>query len=468
MTKRSRHTFFTLALIFDAVLVTAAWLGCYVVRFSLRLETDVFAYFTRFVEILPIILLCDFVALGFVGLYRPPRARSPFGSRVKILQGAAIGWLLMLAVLYFYTEQDEGLYSRVLLGLFLFANPAALMLSRVLVMRVMRALHRRGWGVRRVAIVGTGRLAQKVLHGLRNDPWQSVHVEYFLTEDDERRRETVHGVEVAASTSRLQETLAARPVDSVFVAIPASKAEKREHVLDALAKLPVTIAVIPDFKGVVTLNTSVDEIDGLPVIQLVDSPIQGWNAVAKRVIDLVGAIVLLVIFALPMLVIALWVKLTSAGPVFFRQTRMGLGGKPFTMLKFRTMHVGAEKETGPVWAVRDDPRCTPIGRRLRRTSLDELPQLFNVLIGTMSLVGPRPERPHFVEEFVETVPAYMLRHNVKAGMTGWAQINGLRGDTSLRRRLQYDLYYLDNWSLGFDLYILLKTPIVGFLNKNAH
>ena len=468
MTKRSRHTFFTLALIFDAVLVTAAWLGCYVVRFSLSETGGIVTYFGRFVEVLPIILLCDFVALGFVGLYRPPRARSPFGSRIKILQGATIGWLLMLAALYYYTQQQEGLYSRVLLFLFLLVNPVAVMISRMLVMLVMRTLHRRGWGVRKAAIIGTGRIAQKVLHGLQTDPWKSIHVDYFVTEEDARKRKKVHGVPVRASASELQKTLQAHPVDSVFVAVPASKPKKRERILDTLAKLPVSIAVIPDFKGIVTLNTSVDELNGIPVIQLVDSPIQGWYAAAKRGIDLSGSVFLLVVFAIPMLLIAGLVKVTSRGPVFFGQTRMGLGGKPFTMLKFRSMRAGAEQETGPVWASRDDPRCTTLGRFLRRSSLDELPQLFNVLIGTMSLVGPRPERPHFVEEFVETVPAYMLRHNVKAGMTGWAQINGLRGDTSLKKRLQYDLYYLNNWSLGFDLYILLRTPLVGFLNKNAH
>jgi len=226
--------------------------------------------------------------------------------------------------------------------------------------------------------------------------------------------------------------------------------------------------VIPDFQGVTTLNTSVDELDGLPVVRLVDVSIQGWQAAVKRTLDIAGSLLLLAIFAIPMLVVALVVKLTSPGPVFFRQLRMGLGGKPFTILKFRTMHEGAEDESGPIWAKRDDPRCTRPGAFLRKTFLDELPQLFNVLRGDMSLVGPRPERPHFVEEFVETVPAYMLRHNVKAGMTGWAQINGLHGDTSLKKRLQYDLYYINHWSLGLDLFILFLTPMAVFRKKNVH
>jgi len=252
------------------------------------------------------------------------------------------------------------------------------------------------------------------------------------------------------------------------VAVPQGRSGQVEAILEVLAKVPVTVAVVPDFAGVVTSNTSVDEMEGLPVVHLVDTPIQGWHAVAKRGMDVVGSVVLLVLFGPLMLLLALLVKLTSRGPVFFRQERMGLGGRPFIMRKFRSMRVDAESETGPVWAKRGDPRCAGLGQFMRRTSLDELPQLLNVLRGDMSLVGPRPERPHFVQEFANTLPAYMLRHNVKAGMTGWAQISGLRGDTSLKRRLQYDLYYINNWSFSFDLFILLRTPFVGFLHKNAH
>jgi exopolysaccharide biosynthesis polyprenyl glycosylphosphotransferase len=449
------------------VLVTAAWLLCWAVRFRIGLPhaNDASTRLSEFLKILPIVLLCDLFALGFVGLYRPTGTRALFRERMQTVKGAVFGWLWMFAPLYYYSANP---YSRVMLSIFLFVNPLALMTSRAILRWTLRALGRRGWGVRSAAIIGTGRLAQKAFHGLQSDPIMGVHVDYFVTEDEEKGREQVRGVPVVGSVSSLLEIMWEHPVDTVFVAIPAGKAEQLDGILNDLAKLPVTVAVIPDFKGVVTLNTSVDEIDGLPVVRLVDVPIQGWHAVVKRVIDIVGSLVLLAIFGIPMLVLALLAKLTSPGPVLFRQTRMGLGGKPFTMLKFRSMHVGAEDETGPVWAKPDDPRCTRLGAFMRKTSVDELPQLINVLRGDMSLVGPRPERQHFVREFVETLPAYMLRHNVKAGMTGWAQISGLRGDTSLKKRLQYDLYYVNNWSLSFDLFILLLTPIVGFKNKNAH
>jgi Undecaprenyl-phosphate glucose phosphotransferase len=465
--KPHRHIYLTLAAVFDVVLVAAAWLLCWVIRFHTGLPNaaDASTRLGEFLKILPIVLVCDLFALAFVGLYRPTGARSVFREQMQILKGAVFGWLWMFAPLYYYSTNP---YSRVMLSIFFFVNPLALMTSRTLLRWTLRVLHARGWGVRSAAIIGTGRLAQKALHGLRGDPIMGVRVDYFVTEDEEKGREQVRGVPVAGTTSGLLQIVREHPVDTVFVAIPAGKSNELERILTDLAKLPVTVTVIPDFQGVATLNTSVDELDGLPMVRLVDVPIQGWQAVVKRAIDIVGSLVLLAIFAVPMLVLALLVKLTSPGPVLFRQTRMGLGGKPFTIFKFRSMHVGAEDETGPVWAKPDDPRCTRLGAFLRKTSLDELPQLLNVLRGDMSLVGPRPERPHFVQEFVQTIPTYMLRHNVKAGMTGWAQISGLRGDTSLKRRLQYDLYYINHWSLGFDLFILFLTPLVGFRNKNAH
>jgi exopolysaccharide biosynthesis polyprenyl glycosylphosphotransferase len=211
-----------------------------------------------------------------------------------------------------------------------------------------------------------------------------------------------------------------------------------------------------------------DALDDLPIVSLQGSPLYGWDRVFKRMFDLVVGSFILILLAPVMFLIGLLIKWTSEGPIFYRQERVGMNGRPFQILKFRTMRVDAEKETGPVWAKENDPRRTQIGTFLRKTSLDELPQLFNVLRGEMSVVGPRPERPNFVEEFRNKVPSYMLRHKIKAGMTGWAQVNGWRGDTSLEKRIEHDLYYIQNWSMGFDLRILLMTLWKGFSNKSAH
>ena len=469
--RQHRHVFFALAVIFDIVAGTAAWVLCYVLRFQLGpfLFPDLFSFkgvpgFEEFAILLPVVVPCDLIMLGMVGLYQPARTRSLFREWMQVVQAAVLAWLVMIAV-YYYSSSVP--YSRKLLFLFLFVNPVSLMASRLILRKILRALRKRGWGTRHAAIIGAGKLGQETLHRLRRNVMLGVKVDYFIAAEDDRSDE-IHGVPVRGSVSNLLQCMRDHPVDSAYVAVPARHADKMDGILRALAKLPVAVAVIPDFSGAATLNASVSELEGLPVIRLRDTPITGWHAVAKRAIDLCGAIVLLVVFGVPMLILALLVKLTSRGPVIFKQERMGLGGRPFMLLKFRSMRIDAETDSGPVWAKESDSRCTGIGAFMRRTSLDELPQLINILKGDMSLVGPRPERPHFVRQFTEDVPAYMLRHNVKAGLTGWAQVNGLRGNTSLRKRLQYDLYYINNWSFWFDVFILLMTPFSGLVHKNAY
>jgi Undecaprenyl-phosphate glucose phosphotransferase len=254
----------------------------------------------------------------------------------------------------------------------------------------------------------------------------------------------------------------------VFVALPHQAYGRLVDLLSDIGDDPVSIHLVPDVFSLASLRGGIEEFEGVPLIHLRESPLYGWNRVLKRVFDLIIGGGLLVA-ALPLMgLIALVVKLTSPGPVLLGQVRMGLDGREFRMLKFRTMRVDAEADTGPVWAQPDDPRRTRLGGMLRRFSLDELPQLFNVLRGEMSLVGPRPERPMFVEEFRRQVPGYMLRHKVKAGMTGWAQINGWRGNTSLAKRIEYDLYYIERWSLAFDLTILVRTIWHGFANPHAY
>jgi Undecaprenyl-phosphate glucose phosphotransferase len=252
------------------------------------------------------------------------------------------------------------------------------------------------------------------------------------------------------------------------VALPHAEYARVGDVLRDIGDDPVAIHLVPDVFGLASLRGGMEEFEGVPLIHLRESPLHGWNRVLKRAFDLIiGGAVLVAVLPL-MALIAIAVKLTSPGPVLLGQVRMGLDGREFRMLKFRTMRADAEADTGPVWAQADDPRRTRLGGMLRRFSLDELPQLFNVLRGEMSLVGPRPERPVFVEEFRRQVPGYMLRHKVKAGMTGWAQIHGWRGNTSLEKRIEYDLYYIERWSLAFDLTILVRTIWHGFANPHAY
>lgn len=468
MLSRHNHLYFSIAIIIDSLAINIGWILTYYFRFRLgiiKIYQSNPPPLREFAELLPIVLLCNIVALAGIGMYRLSSLRSFFKQVIQIIKAAGLGWLGLLAVLYFYRDYP---YSRYLLVSFLIISPVSLVCSRLVLRKIMKLLRKRGWGIRTAAIIGTGRLAQRTFHKLQDAVWLGIKPDYFIDENEEQEREKVFGAPVRGDLSNMVEVLKEYPVDCIFVAIGGKHRHKMEDVLEILAKLPITVCAIPDFTGVITLQSSVGELDGLPVIQLRDTPIQGWNAIAKRIIDLFCSAVLLIFLSPLMLLIAILVKLTSKGPMLFKQERMGLGGRPFTMLKFRTMRIDAETETGPVWASENDPRCTKFGSFLRKTSLDELPQFINVFMGDMSLVGPRPERPHFVREFTDSLPAYMLRHNVKAGITGWAQINGLRGQSSLKKRLHYDLYYINNWSMGFDLLILLLTPFVIIFHKNAY
>jgi Undecaprenyl-phosphate glucose phosphotransferase len=240
------------------------------------------------------------------------------------------------------------------------------------------------------------------------------------------------------------------------------------ELLESTSRECVDVKVVPDLLQVIALRARLEDLDGVPVINVNDIPLQGFNSVLKRGLDVVISSAALLVLALPIGLVALLVRITSRGPVLYRQERMGLDGKSFTIVKFRSMYDDAERATGPVWAQQNDPRVTPLGRFLRRSNLDELPQLWNVLRGDMSIVGPRPERPHFVEQFKHRIPQYMLRHKVKAGLTGWAQVNGWRGNTPLEKRIEYDLYYIENWSVRLDLKIIWLTLVKGFFHKHAY
>ncbi|MEC7130428.1 MAG: undecaprenyl-phosphate glucose phosphotransferase, partial [SAR324 cluster bacterium] len=276
------------------------------------------------------------------------------------------------------------------------------------------------------------------------------------------------GSKFLGSLEELPQIIQQQRIDQVFISLSLKEQHRLEELKDLLSEQWVDVRIVPDLGSFRTLHTDVESFAGMPLVTLVQSPMTGWNQVLKRVLDLAGAILALILFSPLMLLIAFLVKITSPGPILYRQQRMGLDGKTFFTLKFRSMRQDAEKQTGAVWATENDTRRTTLGVYLRRFNLDELPQLFNVLNGEMSLVGPRPERPVLIEEFKSKIPNYMLRHKVKAGITGWAQINGWRGNTSLEKRIEHDLYYIERWSVWLDLKILLLTVFKGFVDPNAY
>ncbi len=465
MLKAYSRLFEHLALASDLVLVGACWLAAYGLRFYVvgppLVTPEVPPLGDYLLQLVPILLVWG-VAFHAFGLYRPRRLGSRLGEWVDVAKASTLGVLVLIAVMTFFFRGYE--YSRVVIVYFWALSIVVLSLWRATFREGLRLLRRRGLNRRRALVVGGGDPVAEIVGALRRRPDVGVQIVGLVGE----RPEGPPPVPWLGKLEELRAVLDREPVDLVFVALPQAEYGRLPTVLAEIGDDPVTINLVPDVYGLATLRGGVEEFEGVPLIHLRESPLHGWNRVLKRATDLVLGGAGLVLAAPLMLVIAAAVRATSPGPVLLRQERMGLDGRAFRMLKFRTMRADAEAETGPVWATPDDPRRTRLGAWLRRLSLDELPQLVNVLRGEMSLVGPRPERPVFVEEFRRRFPGYMLRHKVKAGMTGWAQVNGWRGNTSLEKRLEYDLYYIERWSLAFDLKILLLTLWRGFAGKNAY
>lgn len=406
------------------------------------------------------------VTLPLVGVYRSWRG-IPLPQAVgRAVLGWAAAFLILLTILFagHWTES----YSRLWLGFWGLLSAFAIGAIRVAAYAVLSWIRRRGFNTRRVLLFGAGELGRRVLESAAQEEWAGFQVVLVLDDDPAKANTTLCGLPVDNRTSQVAELVAEHGIDEVWIALPL-RAESRVHeLLYALRHSVVNIRLMPDVFGLRLLNHSVTELAGVPAISLTETPLTGTNRIVKAAEDRVLAALILIVVSPLMLILAIGVKLSSAGPILYRQERVGWNGKPFNMLKFRSMPVDAEAAGGARWAKRGDDRATPFGAFIRRTSLDELPQFINVIKGDMSIVGPRPERPVFVERFKDEIPQYMQKHLVKAGITGWAQINGWRGDTDLRKRIEYDLFYIENWSLSFDLRIIAMTLFKGFFHQNAY
>jgi Undecaprenyl-phosphate glucose phosphotransferase len=446
------------------VLIALCWLIAYGLRFYVvgppLVTPDVPPLGEYLLQLVPIVVVWG-AAFRWFDLYRPRRLGSYLSEWADIAKASTLGILVLIAIMRFAFRDTE--YSRVVIVYFWALSIVAVSLWRAAFREVLRFARRQGMNLRRAIVVGGGVPAAEILAALRQRPDIGVRVLGLVGDEPADASGAWLG-----RFEDLRAILDREQVDLVLIALPHDQHGRLAAVLTDIGDDPVAIHLVPDIYGLVSMRGGIEEFEGVPIIHLRESPLYGWNRILKRVTDLVVGGVALVL-ALPLLLlIALLVRLTSPGPVLLHQERMGLDGRAFPMLKFRTMRVDAEAQTGPVWASAQDDRRTRVGAFLRRFSLDELPQLLNVLKGDMSLVGPRPERPVFVETFRRRIPGYMLRHKVKAGMTGWAQINGWRGNTSLEKRIEHDLYYIERWSLGFDLEILVKTLWRGFFSKDAY
>jgi Undecaprenyl-phosphate glucose phosphotransferase len=467
MMRRYNRLLVAFYVVTDAMLAVAALVLAYLLRFESGLipVTKGNPPFDDYVQMLPFIALLVPVSFHVQGLYRLRRGRSRVDDFFAVFVGTILAGILgLFALLYFQAYYPERYTepSRLLLPLFLAINVVLTYGSRELVREVLERRWKAGIGLKRVLIAGAGDLGRLVADKVLEHRELGFKVVGFL--DDRAAGDHIgyRGLPLLGMLADADEVIRNEKIDHVYVALPLEEHVKMLAIVEAVNREGIDIHVVPDLLQFIALRARLENLDGVPIISLNDVPLRGFNSVLKRAIDVAISGSALLALSVPLAIIALIIKRTSKGPVFYTQERMGLDGQAFLVYKFRSMYVGAEDDTGPIWARDDDPRATPVGRWLRKLDLDELPQLWNVVRGDMSLVGPRPERPYFVEQFKHRIPQYMLRHKVKAGITGWAQVNGWRGNTSLEKRIEYDLYYIENWSVGLDLKILWLTLVRGF------
>jgi Undecaprenyl-phosphate glucose phosphotransferase len=464
MLKRSSQILCVWFLLWDLTLTGTAWVGAYYLRFHVGLipVTKPIPDVELCLRKLPLVLLLGALAYRLTGQYTIHRLRRFREEVVSVAKGVALMSLVVIATTFSLHDPYE---SRATMVLFSGLTAGGVLTARRCTWVALRWLRSRGYNQNNAVIVGTGRVARKTARALRHASWMGIKALGFVEDQPSRWTSDLH---ILGTTTDLPRLIEQYQIEHVFISLPMSRYHEARHVFDILSQSLVEVRLVADVPDLAGLSLTTTNLDGLPVVGLRESPHFGLNVVVKRTMDMALSLAGLLLLSPLMLLLAGLVKVTSRGPVFYRQERCGLNGQPFQMLKFRSMRVGAEQQTGAVWARKDDPRRTRLGTFLRKTSLDELPQLINVLKGDMSLVGPRPERPVFIRQFSKTIPNYMARHCVKSGITGWAQVHGWRGNTSLRKRVQFDLYYITHWTPWLDLRILWMTVVHGLFQRNAY
>jgi Undecaprenyl-phosphate glucose phosphotransferase len=492
--KKQHELFVSLLCVSDAAVVVVASLIAWITRKVLALPlTPGYRFWPESWESYfkePLVLFSvpvTLYALWFFGLYEPRRDRTLRTEYLQLIKASIVSVMALVVVLWAIgngqiVSPGQGSAGQPLIATILDVQraqvlilavvlPVALMVHRTAFRFGLRIIRRRGWNQRHVGIIGVGRVGRIACQTIERNSWTGLNVSYFISHRETNRLTECQGKPVLGGIEKLEAILDEHPVDAVYVAVPTARSAIVPRLLHRLDRVAVDVRIIPDVNPrFVPQSMATNELDGMPVLGYRESPMCGFGGLVKRTVDFVGALTAMILFSPIFLVCAAAVAASGRGPIIFRQRRVSLGGEVFCIYKFRTMRC-VEKEAAGCearWTSRDDPRITRVGALLRKTSLDELPQLFNVLKGEMSLVGPRPERPELIDRFRDDWRGYMLRQHVKAGITGWAQVNGLRGDTSLRKRLQYDLFYIRNWSVWLDLRILTLTVFRGFVHRNAH
>ena len=467
--KRHAGLVFTISLVWiDLAIMGLSFYVAYRLRLAIQWPT-VPEHFGRFREYLGMIAVQMLFVLGvmvFYGLYRERRARSWVDEGAAIAGAVSIGTMLGVAATSFLFKNTtlELDYSR---GMVIYAWLFTLVLVEIAHLvhrRVTNWLRERGWAQVRVLVVGSGEVGQMIAQKLLHSAGTGYRLVGVVNGQGGGR---IRGAPILGTVDQLPELIVQHEIDEVIIGEPEATHQDLLRLIALCERGRVNIKIFPDVFQIIASEISIGDLNGLPLLAVRDVALRGWKVTAKRAMDLIVSAVALIFLSPFLLIVALVIKMDSQGAALYAQQRMGLDARPFWCIKFRSMRRDAEKD-GPGWTTKDDPRCTRLGRILRRSSVDELPQLINVLLGEMSLVGPRPERPMYVEQFRRSIPRYMERHREKAGLTGWAQVNNLRGDTSIVERTKYDLWYIENWSLLLDIKILLMTVLRFGTGRNAY
>ncbi len=467
MIKDNQRYFNRLHVVFDALVIAMSYVTAWFIKFQGPFaETSVRVLsFEQYMSALVFIVPGFLILYYAFNMYTPKRVQGRRLELANITKASTLGVFLIMVALYVLRIID---FSRSVIFIFYAINIVAETLLRNVIRYILRDMRRRGFNQKHILLVGYSRAAEEYVDRINSNPQWGYTVHGIL--DDDVESGTVYkGIPVIGRISSLMEILEGEHLDEIAITLGLGEYYRLEEIVALCEKSGVHTKFIPDYNNIIPTKPYTEDILGLPVINIRHVPLtNNLYAMVKRSIDIAGSLCGMVVASPVMLLACLLIKLTSPGPLIYRQERVGLHNKTFQMYKFRSMEVQKESEEKKAWTTKDDPRVTGIGKLMRRTSIDELPQLINILKGDMSLVGPRPERPFFVEKFREEIPRYMVKHQVRPGLTGWAQVNGYRGDTSIRKRIEYDLYYIENWTLGFDVKILVLTVFKGFVNKNAY
>lgn len=467
MIKENQKHFNRLQVVIDAFVIALSYFLAWVIKFYVPFLNDNVGrlpfrvYMSALLFIVPGYLILNYA----FNMYTPKRMQGRRLELSNIIKANTIGMFLFVGVLYLVKQID---FSRHVIFIFYVVNIFLETLSRNLIRLGLRQMRSRGYNQKHVLLVGYSRAAEEYIDRILANPQWGYKVRGILDDHIEAGTE-YKGIKVLGRIANLMVILPQNHLDEIAITLGLNEYYRLEQIVALCEKSGVHTKFIPDYNRIIPTKPYTEDILGLPVINIRYVPLSNtFNALIKRIMDLGGALAAIVLFSPVMLFSVIMIKLTSPGPLIYKQERVGLHNRNFMMYKFRSMDVQPPEEEKKAWTVKDDPRVTNFGKFMRKTSIDELPQLFNVLRGEMSLVGPRPERPFFVEKFREEIPRYMIKHQVRPGLTGWAQVNGYRGNTSIRKRIEYDLYYIENWTIGLDIKILFLTVFKGFVNKNAY